>query len=120
LFCRQKIRSEKNQIGNRQSAIANFVNALGFGFSVRLCARSWKLQMVGPGKSVRGESSAAFTAKWLIWPARGELPEIGGAMIVGLEMSGTWLFNSQGTSRALYRIYRELSSGKWFVEGNYD
>jgi protein ImuB len=39
---------------------------------------------------------------------------------VAIESSGQWAASSGQTAQVLYRIYRELPHGSWFVEGVYD
>lgn len=39
---------------------------------------------------------------------------------VAVEPSGAAISERAGAAQVLYRIYRELLSGAWFVEGSYD
>ena len=39
---------------------------------------------------------------------------------VAVEQSGVAISERAGAAQVLYRIYRELRSGAWFVEGSYD
>ena len=50
---------------------------------------------------------------------RGQRSEVGGQKSEGLETKEPSRHNSP-PPQVLYRIYRELSSGTWFVEGIYD
>ena len=66
--------------------------------------------------------------KLCVWLVHGGRQVIGGAKIVGREMNGMSPLKSvqrfqaslASSLQVIYRIYRELRTGLWFVEGIYD